>query len=742
MSRSTGPSDNGTDQTEQETSMDSEATPGESTSIQVRVIQQALTQEFGPYIDFGDPRSGTAHHRSAFHSRALAAKAVALLTECGPEEAAKSLIDGPDDHGIDAVALSPAGQEVWLVQAKWSDHGRALPSEENVLKLLSGLELIVNRAYGRFNARFQQLADRVDEVLASPYGRIHLVLAFTGEERQLATAKELLSSAVERFGLLGDVLDIHTLNLADFHMAARNTITPPITLTVTLSDRWHQAAGAYPAIAGTVAADELARWYQAHGLRLFERNLRGYLGRTAVNQAIVDTLVETPEHFMYFNNGVTVLCDDIRASYFARRIEGHPVQLELSDAQVVNGAQTVVSAFHAFEQNPDSVTQANVMVRVIGLRNAPEGLARRITESTNTQNRMEPRDFIALDPRQSVIRDDFAASLGKSYVYRRGDLMPSPAAGCSVTEAATALACAHPDAGLVAHLRRDHDYLWREAPEGAYTLLFGERPSAQQIWRSVLLTRAVGEALEDLVANASERARALARSGRLLISHIVFQLLDDDIDELDDEWEERLRTVLRRLPGLLTVLLELSTTHFGRSALISVTMSSAQRCRWLAETALRRLKDGTAVPPHPDLSAPAPRRPRRPNSVPLLVDHQRIPDGAQLIYVPIGAEARAVEEWLNDDPSRFLATWVNDRRKPLVWAFDGELHSPTGLVHRIWEAAGWAQAPVAVQGTSRWLLPGEGTLAELAAEIQATAEARTTAEDRAGADADDHDSAD
>ncbi|MEU1226617.1 hypothetical protein [Streptomyces sp. NPDC005828] len=40
-------------------------------------------------------------------------------------------------------------------------------------------------------------------------------------------------------------------------------------------------------------------------------------------------------------NGVTVVCDDVRPHYFARRTAGQPVRPELTDAQIVNGARLV-----------------------------------------------------------------------------------------------------------------------------------------------------------------------------------------------------------------------------------------------------------------------------------------------------------------------------------------------------------------------------------------------------------------
>jgi hypothetical protein len=41
----------------------------------------------------------------------------------------------------------------------------------------------------------------------------------------------------------------------------------------------------------------------------------------------------------------------------------------------------------------------------------------------------------------------------------------------------------------------------------------------------------------------------------------------------------------------------------------------------------------------------------------------------------------------------------------------------------MWAMAGWAKAPVAAQGPSRWHVPGEGSLWDIALEIMASTEA-------------------
>ncbi|MEV7211883.1 AIPR family protein [Kitasatospora cineracea] len=698
----------------------------------VRQVRAALTREFAALLDLADLGPCPPDERErAFLTRALAAKAGQLSADCTAAQAAGAVIDGVDDHGIDAVLVSPATAEIWLVQAKWSDRGTALLGSSDVRKLLNGFERFVTLQYDRFNVRFQRLAEQVGEVLTAPNCRIHLVLAALGEEALSPATYELLVAGVSEFNTFEELLDFRVLGIADFHAALRRAELPePVSVSATLSHGWHEGPVPYQTYVGTVGVDELAQWYEQHGPRLFDRNVRHPLGLTRVNGAMVDGLLTGAEEFWYFNNGVTVVCDSVRREFFGRRAQNEPMRLELVNARVVNGAQTVSSAHRAHRSDPHAVSDALVLVRIICLDGAPADLAQRITLATNAQNRVEDRDFVALDPQQELIRRDFARSLGKSYVLRRGEQEPAPAAGCSVTEAAFALACAHPDAAVVARLQQDSEALWHRGSEGVYPRLFGNHLDALQIWRSVKFMREVRNALAVLADGLEGRARMVADRAGLLIVHIVFQLVGGDgIDDPGGEWDARAESGVGRTDAVLSALIDRLGERHGRYALLGRSLRDGRSCRELVAGVQRALEHGSV----PD--APAPRRKarrRRSNTVPLLVSHRRIADGTRLFYRPnSAAEREALHEWLSEAPERYLASWVNDPRKPLVWAVDQQRYSPTGLTSRIWQEAQWAEQPVAVRGTKNWYLPGEGTLAELADELVADAD---TAGDGPGAE--------
>jgi AIPR protein len=688
--------------------------------LEVRQVRAVLTREYADLLDLTDIQTRSPREREmGFLSRALAAKAVQLVSDCTAAEAADAVTDGADDHGIDAVAVSPATAEIWLIQAKWSTQGTARLDSTCIRKLLHGLHRLVNLQYDRFNARFHRLLDRVNAVLNAPTCRIHLVLAALSDNGLTHDGENLLIEAASEFNEIQDVVDYRVLGLADFHSAVRrDVLRTPVMVTATLSNGWHMNSTPYETYIGTVAADDLAEWYEQSGERLFDQNVRNWLGATSVNAAITDSLLSNPDEFWYFNNGVTVLCDSAQPVFFGRRAQSQPMRLELINPRVVNGAQTVAAVHHAYRQAPEAVAEALVSIRVISLDGAPADLAQRITKATNTQNNVEARDFAALDPHQHIIRDDFALTLGKSYVLRRGELDPAPEAGCNVAEAALALACAYPDAAVVARLRQDSDVLWRQGSDGIYTRLFGSRPSAQQIWRSVMLMRGVRGALATLSGGLEVRGRMVADLADLLIIHVASQLIGSEgIDEPGDEWDARLEDTVERTGVILSAFIEQVNTQYSEHAFLARVFRDEQRCRHLVSVVLQSLEHGVDREP---LTLRQPSRKRRPNSVPLLVARRLIEDGTRLIYRPNGIpEREALHEWLSQAPERYLASWVNDERRPLIWAVDERQYSPSGLVMRIWEEAQWAERPAAVNGAMRWYLPGEGTLADLASAILA-----------------------
>lgn len=688
--------------------------------IRIHQIRTALLEQYAGLIYDEDLKSyDQGGYEQRFLSRALTAAAVRVVTGCDHKTAGASVIDGELDQGIDGVAVTDGTQEVWLVQAKWSDQGKGKFNTDAAHKFIHGLRLIEQRSFERFNDRLDPLVARVNAAMHDARLKVTLVIAVMGTGVLTDEVTTVLEDARKEFNGLGPVLDYRIVDAADVLRQVREDLAPePVRVTVRMAN-WLKRNTPLVAYQGTVPASNIAEWYGEHGDRLYSQNLRQSLGTTRVNSGMLTTLAQEPENFWLFNNGVTVLCDALEEEWPGRRRPDEPVHLHLKGVSVVNGAQTVTAAHRAAESSPDAAEDAEVTVKVIVVGDGMADFARRITETTNTQNHVEQRDFIALDEVQAMIREDFALSLQRSYVYKRGEPDPAPDEGCSVVHAATALACAHHGTELTVRAKRDTDLLWERGGGGAYLRLFGERPSAFQIWRSVLVHRAVGAALNEERKQFQKRAADVAQRGDLLITHLVFQLIEQDqIDDPDYDWDVVLSEVPALTSRVLSWLIHHIDSEFGSTSFLSGTLTDVARCKQLTALVLRDAQREGVIPDLPAEYRPSrggKRKHRRPNTVPTLVDHRKIADGTPVrLRLWNKPETEALTPWLAQDPRRAEATWVNDRTKCLLWAVDNQVYSPTRLVLHMYELAGWEEAPVAVQGPARWTVNGSLTLSDMA----------------------------
>ncbi|MER5389752.1 AIPR family protein [Saccharopolyspora sp. NPDC002686] len=690
-------------------------------AVQVRQVERALRKVYidADLLDSADLDGKTDEEREPrLLSRALAAQAVRIVTGFSPKEAASTVIDGANDQGIDAIAVVDGPDpHVYLVQAKWSKNGNAKSERVAVKELIDGLRLIDDEDFAAFNPRGQQLAELAKAAVEKAPVPITQVVALMRAGDVTEGFHDALRRGEEDFNRHGEILDHRILLSGDIWKSIRDDLRPsPVTLTADLFP-WFTISDPYESFQGVVEAEQVAEWAE-HGSKLFNLNIRNPLGRTSINSDLIETLRNEPANFWYFNNGVTILCESVERSSRSMRLpQAYPITLKLHNASVVNGAQTVRSVAEAVALTEEAA-YSRVGVRIIVTGQSAD-FANKTTQATNRQNRVEARDFVALDRVQAAIIDEMRAELGLEYAVRRSELEPNSNTGCSVVEAAYALACAHPDAQYAARIAIASDALWERGSQGMYDVLFRPQPGVYLLWNAVQVLRSVRENLHGLRRRYEGRGAALIEHGVYLISHLVFRRLDvDSINEPDPQLEW-FKSASEHVPELVKELVPAAISaiddlYSSRSQIRAVCSDSA-RCRELVDYVLAAGDSNGLVVEDKYLRAPTQRKRRRPNAVSVIIDQDLLAEGEPLVLTsPTSTEADAVQGWLEEDSRRQRATWVPQRSKPILWSFDGKRYSPSGLVSHIWKLAGWEQRPVAVQGTARWATNSGATLADLA----------------------------
>lgn len=535
-------------------------------ALQLSQIKHRLEVDLVPHIDASD-LTGHQPEDSAKHvlSRALAAFVVQHNWNWDAESAAACVTDGTKDGGLDAIAVDPTVPKIMLVQSKWSSVGTGSAAKDDMLMFREGVDRLIKSDWNYFSAQIQARRAEVEEVLFDAAVKIELYFVHSGSGALAEEVESVIGPLVSDLNELENVARFQYLGQAHLHSMLAASTGEPINISVELSD-WGMVDGPVQAFYGHVAAQEVASWHRLYGDSLFATNLRSTLPNTGVNEGIADTIRSRPQYFWYFNNGVTVLCARISkapAGGTDRRL-GH---FTFAGAQVVNGAQTVGSIAGALaasespsgngETETDVKVSGRVMVRFIELEGTAEGFGAEVTRWTNTQNRVGGREFLALDPEQVRLANEFALD-GRRYVYRSGEEEPVGIDGCGVQEATVALACLEPDIRLTVLAKREVSRLWADVEKAPYKTIFNASTNSVRVWRAVQTMRVVDQRLEV----AQELAVGRFKNFLVHLNRVALWLVNRSlnvkaiIDDPNTDWAPVLTAVAQKADQVTAVLPE------------------------------------------------------------------------------------------------------------------------------------------------------------------------------------------
>jgi hypothetical protein len=144
-------------------------------------------------------------------------------------------------------------------------------------------------------------------------------------------------------------------------------------------------------------ADILAAIYREHGARLLEQNVRTFLqARGKVNRGIRDTILNQPEMFLAYNNGLSATA----ARIDIENDKGPVAHIRsITDFQIVNGGQTTASLTSALLKDDADLTGVLVQLKlsVIKDRDKVGVIVSNIARFANSQNKVNEADLLAND---------------------------------------------------------------------------------------------------------------------------------------------------------------------------------------------------------------------------------------------------------------------------------------------------------------------------------------------------------
>jgi AIPR protein len=507
--------------------------------LELEHITARLHADFTSRLPAGNFGDATDRERN-FLSRALAAFATHQLAPCDLDEAALAVVDSGGDFGIDAIHFAQQTETLRIVQSKFDNSGRGEPDLGSVSKFCNGVNALLRGDFTPFSQSTQisRRQPELEKALRASALQVRGILVYSGTATLSEDRRYLFDQLRRTFSLDSEYLSLSTYNLTSIHDWISGGDAPQTVDELEFSiERPGWVKTPYETLYDQISLSVLFELWQKHGKRLIAANLRGYKGSTEVNDKIWKTLEEEPEHLFYLNNGLTAYCARLevnnvdRANHERKRVKAY-------EFSIVNGAQTL-GTIASYSEKVGTVPEGFTSIKLISLRGCADdrAFATPITQTTNFQNQITQRDFVALEVEQAAIANGLALS-GICYHYKDTKDSRTDKTNFTLQEATTALACLGQQSAcdLLSCIVRDSSSLWSfekvypsdvEHPS-RYARLFKTVRSARSIWRAVQTQRIVIQAVS---GNEGDAPKEFLNNCIWLVLNLVFLQLRPEIGE-------------------------------------------------------------------------------------------------------------------------------------------------------------------------------------------------------------------
>jgi hypothetical protein len=495
-------------------------------TIHVQHIKNHLETEYKDKIDLSDLGSHSTELTNFFLTRALTAYAIKHHSETSISVSADAVTDGADDNGIDGIFYDSLTKTLYIAQAKWINKGTGEPDNGDVKKFISGIKDLFDFKFDRFNDKIRKKETIIRNAICDPKTKYQIILAYTGINDLAEHSRRDFTDLLKEFNDASEIVYLSVFNQKRIHpsLIAHADSGEPIDLQIQLKS-WGKITNPYTGYYGQVNGVEVYSWWDKYRNQLFEKNIRGVLGDTQVNSEITDTLEKHPEQFWFFNNGITIICDEV----VKNMVGGATTELgqfTCTNISIVNGAQTVSTIGKFGEEDASKLDNVFVSVRIIMLKGTEENFGQKITKANNTQNRVENRDFVTFDPEQKRIREELLID-GIDYRISRGHYEKEDKIWFDLVESTTALACASHDVSIVVQLKREIGKLWDNLDKAPYKKLFNPQVTGRFVYNCVRTQRIIDTAIKQKESELKYgRDQGIIIHGNRMIALLLFESLD------------------------------------------------------------------------------------------------------------------------------------------------------------------------------------------------------------------------
>ena len=346
--------------------------------------------------------------------------------------------DGCNDGGID-IAYQKAiqdeqgdtlGKTWYIVQSKYgtsySGTGTLMTEATKIFNTIEGINTHLSETV-------QSLVFVLKLFFETAANEDKLVLVFATvdplNELELASLNDVRAAGRERFG---NRFDVDTISLATIYNRIQDIDVQETKNIIPI--KANLVPSGEELLVGSIKLINIYEFMKDFKRKtqdlevLYEKNVRQFLGsRKKVNKGIEKTIINEPERFGLYNNGITIVVEDYK--------QAESDVFELTNPYIVNGCQTTRTIWEILfkrleligsgtdikhEEWKHKLHKGIVVVKIVKAGDNGHELLVNTTKYTNSQNSVGPKDFISLEQNFQGWSDEMRSKYGVYLEIQRG----------------------------------------------------------------------------------------------------------------------------------------------------------------------------------------------------------------------------------------------------------------------------------------------------------------------------------
>ncbi len=338
------------------------------------------------------------------------------INSIDPIEATKSIAEDRRGEGIDAILPDRRKKRIFFIQARTAKTFKNVNKsfgDPDIKSSLGGVKAVLdNKFKGEFTPVLEKLADQAHNLITnSGFDAEVCFLTFKKKPRRSIYIEQFQ----EEYPVKVTFIDFEWV----YNFYSQQLLTmrpkPPATATFNLIGKTMTKDKPQKSIVFSCEAKDLAKIYESHDDKIFQEDVRYSLGfgERSINKQIQLTAESEKDakHFWYFNNGVTLVCKSFK-------LRGTRNKLDVKSPQIINGAQTTYALYEAFKTQK---LRQDAVVLIKAIQSNDDDFIRNVTQNTNSQNVVGPRDLSSNDSIQDELQTILADSYRYFYERKRGE---------------------------------------------------------------------------------------------------------------------------------------------------------------------------------------------------------------------------------------------------------------------------------------------------------------------------------